>query len=188
MGNQHVPATATTYLALLRGINLGGKNKLPMTDLSALFVEAGCDNLRTYIQSGNVIFTAPTDVVERLPDLVTGRIAERYGYRTPVMVRTAAQLADIVANNPFLEEGAAENTLHVMFLAEPPSARRIDDLDPARSPPDAFIVRGQEIYLRLANGVARSKLTNSYFDAKLATTSTGRNWRTVTTLLAMIDG
>lgn len=177
----------TTYLALLRGINVGGKNKLPMNDLRDLFVVAGCRDVRTYIQSGNVIFTADPDVVAPLPGVITTQIAQRFGYRVPVMVRTAAQIGDIIQHNPFIAEGAATETLHVLFLADQPSASRVDGLDPDRSPPDTFIVRGQEIYLRLPNGAAETKLSNAYFDAKLATTSTGRNWRTVTTLRALMD-
>ena len=177
-----------TYLALLRGINVGGKNKLPMKDLADMFVEAGCRDARTYIQSGNVIFTADPDVVARLPGLITTHIGERFGYRVPVVLRTAQQIADVMHNNPFVAEGAAAETLHVLFLADLPRAGSVDDLDPNRSPPDAFVVRGQEIYLRLPNGVAESKLTNAYFDSKLVTTSTGRNWRTVTTLCQLMDG
>lgn len=116
----------TTFIALLRGVNVGGKNKLPMKDLGGMFAAAGCGAGRTYIQSGNVL-----------------------------------------------------------FLADTPSQDRIDGLDAHRSPPDAFLVRGGEIFLNCPNGVARTKLTNTYFDAKLATVSTGRNWRTVTKLLEL---
>ena len=182
------PAGTATYLALLRGINVGGKNKLPMKDLSAMFVESGCENVRTYIQSGNVIFDAAPGVVTRLPELIAQQIADRFGYRTPVVMRTKDQLRDVVVNNPFLEVGAAEDTLHVLFLADRPNPDRIEGLDPDRSPPDAFVVRGQEVYLRLPHGVGRTKLTNDYFDSKLATTSTGRNWRTATTLLQLMEG
>ncbi len=175
-----------TYLALLRGINVGGKNKLPMKDLIDLFGEAGCRHVRTYIQSGNVIFSADPDLVASLPGLITARIAECFGYRVPVVMRTAAQIGEVIRNNPFVEAGAAEDTLHVLFLADQPSARSVDDLDPDRSPSDVFIVRGREVYLRLPTGVARTKLTNDYFDAKLATTSTGRNWRTVTKLFELM--
>ena len=177
----------TTHLALLRGINLGGKNTLPMKDLAEMFVATGCDNVRTYIQSGNVIFDASPSLAAGLPDRITALITERFGYRTPVVLRTTAQLRDIFANNPFLAAAVAEDTLHVMFLATPPDPTRVAALDPDRSPPDAFAVRNQEVYLHLPNGAARSKLTNAYFDAKLATTSTARNWRTVTKLLAQMD-
>jgi uncharacterized protein (DUF1697 family) len=179
---------AETYLALLRGINVGGKNKLPMKDLSALFVAAGCADVRTYIQSGNVILRAEPGVAASLPELIPARIAKSFGYQTPIVLRTADQLRSVASHNPFLEAGAAEETLHVYFLADLPDPRRVDALDPDRSPPDAFVVRGQEIYLQLPNGMARTRLTNAYFDSKLATTSTARNWRTVMRLLQLMEG
>lgn len=108
--------------------------------------------------------------------------------KVPVILRTAQQLRDVVSNNPFLKPGSAEETLHVMFLADRPIPAKIATLDPNRSSPDAFIVRGQEIYLNLPNGGGKSKLTNAWFDAKLSTVSTIRNWRTVSKLLAMMEG
>jgi uncharacterized protein (DUF1697 family) len=179
---------AEIYLALLRGINVGGKNKLPMKELAELFVKAGCGEVRTFIQSGNVIFSADSDLAPSLPGALTAGIAERFGLKVPVLLRTTGQLAQVVHNNPFIEEGADQNTLHVVFLADQPTAERIEKLDPNRSPPDLYVVHGQEIYLRLPNGVGNSKLTNAYFDGKLATISTGRNWRTVTTLLGLMGG
>jgi len=180
-------AMETMYLALLRGINVGGKNKLPMNDLRDLFAAAECRDVRTYIQSGNVIFRARPSVVASLPDVVTARIAERFGFQSPVTLRTAAEVGAVMRHNPFIARGAPTETLHVLFLADLPSDLQVDSLDPDRSPPDEFVVRGQKVYLRLPNGVASTKLTNAYFDAKLATTSTARNWRTVTTLLALMD-
>lgn len=174
-------------LALLRGINVGGTNKLPMSDLRDLFTQAGCRDVRTYIQSGNVIFRADAAAIASLPGFITERMAERFGYRAPLVLRTTDEMGEVIRHNPFIAEGAAKDTLHVLFLAGRPDARSIATLDPDRSPPDAFIVRGQEIYLRLPNGAARTKLTNGYFDAKLATISTGRNWRTVTTLFALMN-
>jgi len=173
-----------SQLALLRGINVGGKNKLPMRDLAGMFEEAGCENVRTFIQSGNVIFTASSSVSKRLAGVIASGIEGRFGYRAPVILRTAQQLREVISDNPFPH---AEDTLHVMFLAEFPSPAKIAALDPDRSSPDAFIVRGQEIYLHLPNGMADSKLTSAWFDSKLSTVSTGRNWRTVTKLLAMLE-
>ncbi len=177
-----------THLALLRGINVGGKNKLPMKDLVGMFVEAGCRDVRTYIQSGNVVFSADPDAITPLSGIISGHIADRFGYRVPVIMRTITQLADVLHHNPFLEQGSAEDaTLHVMFLADSPAPDRIEGLDPDRSPPDAFIVRGQEIYLRFPSGMATTKLSNAYFDTKLATISTARNWRTVNKLFELMQ-
>lgn len=178
------------YLALLRGINVGGKNKLPMKDLVDLFVAEGCTNVRTYIQSGNVLFRADPDLAAIVADRASRRIYERFGFQVPVVLRSTEQLRGVVSNNPFLTEGAPsvnDESLHVMFLADEPDPRLVASLDPLRSPPDAFVVRGPEIFLQLPNGMARTKLTNAYFDARLRTVCTARNWRTVTTLLGMLD-
>jgi uncharacterized protein (DUF1697 family) len=174
------------YLALLRGINVGGKNKLPMRELLQIFTESGCENVKSYIQSGNVVFDAVPGVSAGLPDLIATRIVDRFGYKTPVVLRTAPEVGRILGDNPFLRAGAADDELHVYFLADLPDPRRVDQLDPDRSPPDTFAMRGREIYLRLPNGMARTKLTNAYFDSKLATTSTARNWRTVTKLFELM--
>ena len=174
-----------TWVALLRGINVGGKNLLPMTDLARLFEEAGCAEARTYIQSGNVFFTANRARAEKLPGLIASGIEDRFGYRIPVLLRTVAELGETIRHNPFLEAGAPENWLHLLFLAKQPDAGRVATLDPLRSPPDAFAVRGREIYLQCPNGVGNSKLTNAYFDSRLATIGTGRNWRTVLKLFEL---
>jgi uncharacterized protein (DUF1697 family) len=175
---------AGSQLALLRGINVGGKNKLPMRDLAGMFEEAGCEKVRTFIQSGNVVFSATASVSKDLAGIVTSRIEERFGYKAPLILRTAQQLRSVIAGNPFSQ---AEDILHVMFLADRPDQTKIAALDPDRSAPDRFIVNGQEIYLHLPNGVGKSKLTNAWFDSKLGTVSTARNWRTVTKLLEMMD-
>jgi uncharacterized protein (DUF1697 family) len=171
--------TRATHLALLRGINVGGKNKLPMATLVDMFIEAGCKDVRTYIQSGNVVFSVSKAVSASIPDRITARIAERHGFRVPVILRTTEQLRDVICHNLFLEAGAAQEALYVMFLADAPDALLVEKLDRDRSPPDAFHVRGQEVYLHLPGGVANSKLT---------TTGTSRNWRTVTTLLELMEG
>jgi uncharacterized protein (DUF1697 family) len=175
------------HVALLRGINVGGNNMLPMKDLCALFTRAGCENVRSYIQSGNVLFHAAPRLAANLPRLIAEQITKQFGYKTPVLVRTAVQLEAAVAANPFLKQGAAEDALYVMFLADMPTPLAIDQLDPQRSPPDAFVVNGCEVYLHLPGGAGNSKLTNNYFDSKLKTTSTARNWRTVNKLLALMQ-
>jgi len=174
-----------THIALLRGINVGGKNQLPMKELALLFREAGCTHAEPYIQSGNVVFKARPAVAPSVPSLVQKAVAGRFGFSVPIVVRTAEELARVAAENPFTRSGAVDDSLHVAFLADRPSAEKVAALDPERSPPDEFIVRGREIYLCCPNGLARSKLTNQYFDSKLTTRSTVRNWRTVLRLLEM---
>lgn len=159
-----------------------------MRELAEMFVGAGCSAVRTYIQSGNVIFRAPTGLLEGFSDRITKQIAERFGCRTPVILRTAEQLGDTIRNNPFTKTGADEKTLHVYFLACVPKKQDVNKLDPERSRPDVFVVQNREIYLHLPNGMARTKLTNAYFDSKLATTSTARNWRTVLKLFELMEG
>ncbi len=177
---------STVYLALLRGINVGGKNKLSMKDLAGMFTQARCSDVRTFIQSGNVIFRAPDNVAGKIPDLIAKQIAESAGYRIPVVLRTAEELGNAIRANPFIAMGAPEKTLHVYFLAGLPSAQQVAALDPNRSLPDTFLVRGREIYVQLPNGMARTKLTNAYFDSKLSTTSTARNWNTVLQLYELM--
>jgi len=177
--------TEGVYVALLRGINLGGKNKLPMKDLVLMFDGAGCSDVQTYIQSGNVVFCATEAGASRVPTLVAKAIADRLGFKAPVVLRTARELQAVARGNPFLKAGADPDTLHVVFLADRPPPAKVAALDPARSPPDEFQVRGREIYLRCPNGLGRTKLSNAYFDSKLGTISTVRNWRTVLTLAEM---
>jgi uncharacterized protein (DUF1697 family) len=126
-----------THLALLRGINVGGKNALAMKDLARMFADAGCTEVRTFIQSGNVVFRPPAKA-PKLSEAIAAKIDKRFGYRVPVILRTSQQMARIVRDNPFLQAGLAEKTLHVYFLADAPDARAIAGLDPGRSAPDAF--------------------------------------------------
>ena len=179
---------ASTHVALLRGINVGGKNLLSMKELIALLKEAGCEGVESYIQSGNILFRAPPGESKELGARISGEIAKRFELRVPVVVRAAEQLTETVRSNPFLATGATESTLHVMFLMDVPAEERLRELDENRSPPDQFIVQGQQVYLRLLTGAARSKLTNQYFDSKLKTISTMRNWQTVLKLKQLMQG
>ena len=167
------------YVALLRGINVGGKNKLPMKDLAALFVGVGATDVSTYIQSGNVIFRARPAIARSIVAAVTAGIAQQFGHRVPVVLRTAEELADAIEHNPYIAQGVDESALHLLFLADNPTAEGLAKLDPVRSAPDEYIVRGRDVYFNLKTGAADTKLTNAYFDSRLATVSTGRNWRTV---------
>ena len=173
-------------IALLRGLNVGGKNILPMKDLTRFFCEAGCANVRTYIQSGNVIFEAEAPVLKELADEITRRIQGQFGYQIPVVLRTAAELHEAVISNPLMALPPNEKAHHVMFLAAVPDAEKAMQLEPDRSPGDEFLLRGRDVYLYLRNGAAKTKLTNAWFDRKLGTVSTARNWRTVLKLQELL--
>jgi uncharacterized protein (DUF1697 family) len=173
------------HAAFLRAINVGGNNKLPMKDLAAMFVAAGCRDVVTYIQSGNVVFSAPAYVLKKLPQTISKRIADDFGHKVPVVIRSHEQIAAVVRENPFLKAGELEKSLHVVFLADLPSAEAVAKLDPQRSPPDRFIVAGQDIFLHLTSGAGQSKLTNAWLDSKLSTVSTVRNWNTILRLHEM---
>ena len=150
-----------------------------------MFEDAGCRDVRTYIQSGNVVFQAVPALAGRVPALIEEAIEVRFEFDVPIVIRTAAEIDSVVKGNPFLKAGADPKTLHVGFLRDRPSKAQIAALDPDRSPPDEFVLRGGEIYLRCPNGVARSKLTSQYFDSRLKTITTARNWRTVRKLQEM---
>lgn len=175
-------------MALLRGINVGGKNIVPMKDLAAIFGEAGATGVQTYIQSGNVVFSATDEIVNDVPGRVSKELSARFGLSVPVVMRTAQELRYVAVNNPFLQADTDQKALHVAFLASLPGPSAVEALNPDRSPPDEFSVHGREIYLRCPNGLARTRLTNAYFDSALGTTSTVRNWRTVHKLLELAGG
>ena len=177
----------TSYVALLRGINVGGKHIVPMKQLAELFAECNCSKVCTYIQSGNVIFRASPATVKQLAKAVTKRMEDRFGFSAPVIIRSSEQLAQAIRANPFLKAGRLERELHMYFLAGEPRTEDVRSLDPGRSAPDEFYVSGQEIYLYLPKGMARTKLTNAYFDSRLSTVATARNWATVLKLHEMMQ-
>lgn len=174
---------AMKYVALLRGVNVGGKNKLPMKNLAEMFVKAGCRDVVTYIQSGNVVFTASATVLKKLPHTIAQSIAGDFGHKVPVVIRSHEEIAAVVSRKPF----PGEEGIHVAFLADLPAAEAIAALDPDRSPGDRFHVAGREVYLHLVSA-ATSKLTNAWLDSKLSTVSTARNWNTVLKLLELTRG
>jgi uncharacterized protein (DUF1697 family) len=174
-----------TFIALLRGINVGGKTIIPMPKLKSLFASMGLEDVSTYIQSGNVVFSSPTGDAQALAVAIEERIDEAFGLSMSVLLRTPGELAEIADSNPFLRHEADLSMLHVVFLSGPPEADAVAELDPARSPPDEFAVRRREIYLHLPNGAGRSKLTIDYFEKRLGVRATGRNWKTVTKLLEL---
>lgn len=172
-------------MGLLRGINVGGKNKLSMKDLAAVFTACGCANVSTYIQSGNVVFDADASTVDQLRDDVSTRILKAHGLTVPVVVRSRDEIAAVPSQNPYASRAIDDAKFYVYFLRDAPTAAAVADLHPDRSPGDEFTVIGRDIYVWLRTGAADTKLTNAWFDRQLATVSTARNWRTVNKLIEL---
>jgi uncharacterized protein (DUF1697 family) len=160
-----------------------------MVSMAKLRSEASAlrlEDVRTHLQSGNLLFRAPGRRASRLPSELRDALSETAGVDVQVILRTKAELSRAVAENPMVPSDLPRNKLHVVFLAEPPRPSRIQKLDPDRSPPDDFLVRGRHIYVSYPNGSGRSKLNLDYFERTLATIATARNWNTVTKLLALM--
>ncbi len=175
-----------THVALLRGINVGGRNKVTMADLRAVVTSLGYTDVATYIQSGNVVLRHPGRSADRLRDDLERRIEAATGWDIAVVVRTAAEWAALVAANPFAD--ADPTTLHVACCRDPPPAGALDELDPTAHAPETCVLIGAQLYLHLPNGMGRATLPVALNTlrpgpgaAPLVTTV--RNWRTVTTLL-----
>ena len=175
------------HVVLLRGINVGGHNKLRMAEFAALLEELGFTGVRTYIQSGNVVLGAGAKQARNLSSTISAALDERFDLQIPIVTRKASAFRAVLKGNPFLAEGADVGSLHASFLASKPKAAAIAELDPNLSPGDEYRIVGDTIYIHCPNGLARTKLTNVYFDRKLKTVSTYRNWKTVMKIDAMIE-
>ncbi|MBV9292295.1 MAG: DUF1697 domain-containing protein [Frankiales bacterium] len=165
------------HVALLRAVNVGGR-KLPMADLRNILTDLGATAVRTYVQSGNVVFDSPAVTADKL----AGALTRHCGFEVRVLLRSAADLRRVVAKPPL---DGPETAWHVTFLAATPAAAAVRALDPSAYGEDTFRVVGKEVYLRTPGGYGRTKLTNALFEKKLAVAATTRNWRTVTTLAEM---
>ena len=172
-------------VALLRGVNVGGRNKVPMRALCEVFEGAGCSDVQSYIQSGNVVFRSGL-ADGKLQQRLDAGIEERFGFAVPVVVRTAGELWAALQANPFTE--VAEERVAVMFLRDRPAPEALARLETERFLPERFAVVGGEIFLDMPNGAGRSKMTTAYFDGRLKTVGTVRNLRTIRTLVEMAEG
>jgi len=170
-----------TYVAMLRAINLKGHNRIGMTDLRALFVDLGCTDVSTYVQSGDVVFKSPK-TAPQLVGAIERAISSAFGLDVTVLVRSKQELAKVVAGNPFAARAAELAHLHVTFLTDAPAAARVRDLRAREFAPEELTVRGREVYLHCPNGYGRTKLNNAFLEKQLGVAGTTRNWRTVTTL------
>jgi uncharacterized protein (DUF1697 family) len=176
-----------THIALLRGVNVG-QTVVSMDRLRASFAGLGFGNVRTYIQSGNVIFETANSSGD-LSARIEQRLLRDFGVSVPVLLKTPEQLAEVVRRNPFLRDGAVDRSkLHVTFLSAPapPPAREV--LQSLAAGPEQVRILGREIYLYCPNGYGRTKLSNAAIEKKLWVVATTRNWNTVNTLLAMAHG
>ncbi len=170
----------TTYVALLRGINVAGHGKIKMDDLRHAFHALGYRDVTTYIQSGNVIFTSDAPVVAVG---LENAIAAEFGMNVTVVLRTTAQLKSVFRRNPFTDVDSSR--VHVGFMRQRPSAEVGQKLDLQPFTPDEVVVAGSELYLHLPNGVGRSKLPD-YLGRQLKVPITIRNWNTVTKLVELV--
>ena len=177
----------TVYAALLRGVNVGGHNKLPMAKLRAVLTAAGFADVKTYIQSGNIVFGAPKADKATLAKKVASLIDAEFGFSPPVLLLTQAELAKAEAANPFAARDADEKVVHLFFLAEKPAAKRVAAAQALAAATEQCHVAGRVLYLRAPDGIARSKLAAS-IERTLGVAATGRNLRTVRKILELVIG
>lgn len=175
------------WVILLRGVNVGGNNILPMKDFAALVEQCGGASVRTYIQSGNAVMRSPAAVAKGMAAKLEAAIAAQHGFQAPVVMRSAEELRAVLRDNPLSRSGVPEDAQLILFLKEHPSAEAAAQLDPERWRPDTFLLQGREIYAHYPLGLGKSKMTNAYFDSRLKTICTGRNLRTLAKLLEMTE-
>jgi uncharacterized protein (DUF1697 family) len=173
-------------IVLLRGINLGPNRRVAMPELRTLLGEAGFGNVRTYVQSGNIVLDSDA-ASDQVGKQCAQLISERFGFDVPVVVRTRDELAAVVASNPLQDVVTEPKRYQVSFLSSELDPARVNELSGATVEPEALFVDSREIYAWHPGGVARSKLWNKLAGTGLGVTATARNWTTVTTLLEMAD-
>lgn len=173
------------HVSLLRGINVGGHNLVPMARLRAIYESLGCEDVTTYLQSGNVLFRRSRDPAG-VGDEVEAALRRELGLEVAVLGRTHTDLERIVAADPFPD--AEPNRRFVLFLSGRPAAAIGRDLGEVTSGPDRAILIGREFHYHCPNGIGNSKLPGMLSDRRLGVTATGRNWRTVTALLEQSAG
>jgi uncharacterized protein (DUF1697 family) len=182
-----VTTNGKQFVALLRGINVSGHNPLAMKDLRALVEALPAEDVATYLQSGNVVFTCTESDPDVLAEALTTRIREAKGLEVTVLVLPAAELGRVADANPFLDGEGDHSRLYVTFLATSPDPTRVAALEQVAdaAAPDSFRLGSDAVYLSCPNGYGRTKLNNALFEKKLGVAATTRNWRTVTALIEM---
>jgi uncharacterized protein (DUF1697 family) len=175
-----------TYVAMLRGINLGPHKRVKMEALRKSFESLGLKNVQTYIQSGNVTFKAGKTSPASLRKKIEAQITSDFGFSSLAILRSQEELGKVVTENPFLKQaGTSLEKLHVIFLSETPDRDVLKQLEALTKSPDVSCCLGQEIYLHLPNGFAESSLIHNPLERKLLTRATTRNWRSVNNIYQM---
>ena len=170
----------TIYVALLRGINVGGKNSLPMQKLRDMLAALGCEDIKTYIQSGNAVFRSD-DERALLSSKIEVAVDEKFGFAPTVLLLTIDDYHSILAANPFPDAVDDPKSLHVSFLAEACVDPDLNSLDALKSPTENYELAVNAFYLHAPDGIGRSKLA-AKVEKYLGVPATGRNWRTTTKL------
>jgi uncharacterized protein (DUF1697 family) len=171
-------------IVLLRGINLGAHKRIAMPELRELLASSGFEDVRTYLQSGNVVLSSDASP-EQLARQCEQRIADRFGHDVEVVVRTREELAEVVRRDPLGEVAVNPKRYQVSFLSAEPDAEAVRTMAAVAVPPEQFVVIGREAYAWHPDGVARSRLWARLAGPGLGVTATARNWTTVRKLLAM---
>ncbi len=174
----------TTYVALFRAINVGGKNALPMKALASILGEVGCENVRTYIQSGNAVFTCQENNALVLSDRIREAVSKERGFEPTVLLLTPEEVEKAIAENPFPDAASDHKALHVRFLASLPIDPDLMALERLSCNGEQFQLKGKVFYLYAPMGVGKSKLAASA-ERVLGVPMTDRNWKTVCTLRDM---
>ena len=175
------------YVALLRGINIGSRNRVSMPELRAAMEGAGFGEVQTYLQSGNVVLESGVKP-ESVRRKIEGVIAERFGLEIAVVVRTKAELAAVVQKNPLGDEAKDPKRHQVTFLSKKLPAKTVRELEETATEQERVAVAGREVYAWHPSGVARSKLWSKLAGKGLGVTATSRNWTTVEALLQLAGG
>ncbi|GGN01860.1 DUF1697 domain-containing protein [Streptomyces fuscichromogenes] len=180
----------TTYAALLRGINVGGNKKLPMAELRTLMTGLGHDFVRTYLQSGQAVFTSGHGGTDSLAAELAEAIEERFGFSVDVLVRDHAYLRAVAEACPFPAAELEARQLHVTYLSEPAAPERYADIDPAAHLPEEFRLGDRALYLYAPDGLGRSKLAEALSRPRVhkGLIATTRNWNTVVRLVELTAG
>ena len=178
--------TVNTFVALLRGVNVSGKNKLFMGDLQTCLQKLGFAEVNTYLQSGNVVFDTVERDTEKLSATLMQRIKVDLGLDVVVLVISAKELYVMIASNTLIPlSGGDEKLFHATFLAEPVSSVKFEELELPSVAEERAILQGRAVLLHCPHGYGKTRLNNSYFERKLGVAATTRNWRTVLALQAL---